>query len=166
MNLDKKTKTYLLAAAGVVVVLGLWYWFSPATPLQNAGVSPENTSEEAANQQNQNTTQNNSNSNVSGSVATPKPSYSDAVNLYKDRRIQFNENCVALPTYATFKKGTTIMLDNRSGAAKSVMLDSTRYSIAPYDFALVTVTTSSPLPHTMLIDCNNGQNNARILIQQ
>lgn len=96
----------------------------------------------------------------------PPLSYSEAVSLYTNRRIQFDANCLAIPNYVVFAKGTKIMLDNRSSQARSVYLDGQRYSLAAYGFQIVTLTTTAPLPHTMRIDCGTGKNNGQILIVQ
>ena len=93
-------------------------------------------------------------------------SYTAAVKLYTDRRIQFDENCAVEPEYATFKKGTVIMLDNRASKAKTISLDSQKYSLCAYGFKIVTLSTAAKLPHTIMIDCGTGQNNGRILLQQ
>ena len=95
-----------------------------------------------------------------------KLSYTQAVTLYKDRIIQFDQNCVAFPNQVAFKQGATIMLDNRSNKQRTISLDSQRYSFAPYGFKIVTLSTTATLPHTILIDCGTGQNNGSIILQK
>lgn len=93
-------------------------------------------------------------------------SYSNAVRIYNGRRIQFDSNCIATPSYVVFKKGTTIMLDNRYGKARPVYLDGVKYNIGAYGFKIVTLTTTAKLPHMIKIDCGTGKNNAQIFLEQ
>src|SRR5687767_1792584 len=41
-----------------------------------------------------------------------KASYVEALQTYKDRRMQFDQNCSAVPTKTTYRIGTKFMLDN------------------------------------------------------
>jgi ABC-type cobalt transport system substrate-binding protein len=100
-------------------------------------------------------------------VVTPavKMSYTNAVAQYGSNRIQFGANCQATPASATYKNNTSVVLDNRSGAARSIDIDGTVYKIPAYDYAIATV-YSNTLPKTVLVDCGNQQNVATILIQK
>ncbi len=93
-------------------------------------------------------------------------SYSDALKIYKDKRIQFGSNCVPVPYYVVFKVGTKIMLDNRYNQTRPVYLDDYKYTLAPYGFKIVTLTTTAKLPHTMRVDCGTGKNNGSIFLEQ
>jgi|SRR3989344_2848426 len=114
------------------------------------------------------TTSSNSNSGESAesSSVTQTLSYSDAVKIYANKTLQFDSNCLVNPSYLTLKEGTSIMLDNRANLQRAVYLDSVQYNIAPYGFKIATLTTNAPLPHTIQVDCGNGKNNGRILLQQ
>lgn len=92
--------------------------------------------------------------------------YTEAVNLYADKRIQFDANCLLSPNYIAFKIGTKIMLDNRSSQTRPVFLDGKRYDLEPYGFKIITLATTASLPHTIMIDCGSGKNNGRIILQQ
>ncbi len=93
-------------------------------------------------------------------------SYGDAVKKYQDRRIQFDPNCIPVPYYVVFKKGTSIMLDNRYNKARPIYLDGAKYNIGAYGFKIVTLTTTAKLPHTIRIDCGTGKNNGSIFLEQ
>lgn len=101
-------------------------------------------------------------------VATTKPvvkmSYANALNMYKDRRIQLNDACQAIPNTMTFKNGTTIMIDNRSKTARKLNINGA-YTVGSYDYITVKL-TSATLPKTILIDCGASQNVATILLQK
>jgi len=58
------------------------------------------------------------------------------------------------------------MLDNRSSKQRPIYLDGQVHNLKAYDFKIVTLSTTAQLPHTTMIDCGTGKNNARILIQQ
>ncbi len=106
-------------------------------------------------------------------VASKKPApttssvsiaYADAVKKYAGTRLQFDAQCQASPNQITIKKGTAIMLDNRSGDARTVSVGSVKYSLAGYGFRILTP-TSPTLPATLLIDCGSAKNVGRINIQ-
>lgn len=92
-------------------------------------------------------------------------SYADALVKYKDSRIQLGSTntCVATPRLATYKNGTTLMVDNRGPVVRTVKVGGT-YTVNAYDFKLITL-SSSNLPETLYVDCNDQQNVATILIQ-
>jgi hypothetical protein len=115
--------------------------------------------------QNQTTIQTTNQSSGQNS-GTASLSYTQALNLYKNRRIQFSPACVVIPNYVVFKKGTTIMLDNRSKKSRPVALDEQVYNMKGYGFTFVTLATASPLPHTIKVDCGNGENTGRIVLEK
>lgn len=98
-------------------------------------------------------------------ATTPKPkSYSQLVQEYADRRIQFDERCQATPENITYKNGTTVMLDNRSSQSRVVTIGGVKYSLAGYGYKLVTL-NNPQLPKELLISCGAGVNVGRILLQ-
>ena len=90
--------------------------------------------------------------------------YQQALTVYKDRRIQFDKVCQAIPNNVTFKNNTTVMLDNRADLTRTLNIGGT-VSIKPFGFKLLKL-SSSTLPKTILVDCGNGQNVATILLQK
>jgi hypothetical protein len=90
--------------------------------------------------------------------------YQQAIVKYAGRLIQINDACQATPPKATFKNGTSIMIDNRSKKAHTFKLDST-FSVKAYGFKIITL-SSSTLPKTLLLDCDTSQNVATVLIQK
>ncbi len=138
---NRKNLNIFLIILGAAIIGGIIYWF-----VQNPG--------------------NNISSSYSNSGNSASPAYINALKVYADRRIQFDSNCLLTPNEVTFKVGTTIMLDNRSDKSRNIALDNTVYNFNPYDYKLVTLTTNAPLPHTIMVDCGQGQNNGRILLQR
>jgi hypothetical protein len=90
--------------------------------------------------------------------------YTEMVNQYQGRRIQFTEDCQVIPNYVTFKNGTVVMFDNRANKKLPIALDGKVYYFEPYSFKILTL-SSKTLPHTIVIDCGTGRNNGRILLQ-
>ena len=156
--IDKKyAKLYVILAVVVLALIFVIYWGPKRTlaPSQEPGQNGET----------QEKTEQKPTTSAKPSI-TQTISYNEALQIYIDKRIQFDENCLVNPSYTTFKKGTKIMLDNRASKARPVYLDGQVYNLSVYGFKIVTLTTASPLPHTIMIDCGNGKNNGRILLQQ
>ena len=90
--------------------------------------------------------------------------YGDALALYKEKRIQLNDKCQASPNVSTYGNNTSIMIDNRSAVKRSVVLGSS-FTIPAYGFKIVSL-SSKDLPKTLLLDCDESQNVATVLIQK
>lgn len=104
----------------------------------------------------------------STSTSTSSPAqYSAAVKQYEGKRIQFDMYCQAIPTSLVFKNGTSVMLDNRSGDARTIKIGNTSYYLAGYGWKIVTLSVaSSQLPATLWINCGSAVNVSKILLQQ
>ncbi len=100
---------------------------------------------------------------ISTATASPK-TYTDLIKTYANTRIQFDINCQAIPGNVTYKNGTTIMLDNRSGDARTITLAGTKIQLAGYGYAIATL-RSTVLPKEMLLSCGSAINVGRILLQ-
>ena len=94
----------------------------------------------------------------------PSISYADALVKYKDARIQIDALCQAFPNNVTYKNGTSIMIDNRSAINHTLKIGST-YTVDAYKFKIIKL-TSNNLPETLLVDCDQYQNVATILVQK
>jgi len=91
-------------------------------------------------------------------------SYAQALQKYKDARIQLNQDCQATPNNVTYKNNTNIMIDNRASVTRTVRVGSS-FSIPAYGFKIVKL-SSTTLPATWGVDCAGSQNVATILIQK
>lgn len=89
--------------------------------------------------------------------------YTDMILAYKNRTIQFNSECQvpALPTRG-FKRGTDILLDNRSSQPVRITLGNGTHQIAGYGYKTVSLDTVG----TFRLDCNDRQNVTTIVVQQ
>ena len=94
----------------------------------------------------------------------PSISYADALIKYKEARIQLDDDCQAFPNNVTYKNGTSIMIDNRAGVARTVKVGSL-YTVKAYNFKIIKL-SSTKLPETLLVDCDTYKNVATILVQE
>jgi hypothetical protein len=151
-------KQWLLVAV-VVVVVALGYWMmgrggklgevkSSPTPVASASPSAKPPVKAGA----------------SATPAAPAKSYTELVKEYEGRRIQFDQNCQAVPGSITYKSGTSIMLDNRSGDARNIKVGSDSYALAGYGYKIVTL-SGSGLPKELLLSCGSAVNVGKILLQ-
>jgi len=92
-------------------------------------------------------------------------SYDDALVKYADRRIQLDTNCQAHPNNVTYKDNTGIMIDNRSPKTRTIKIGTT-FTIKPYGFKIVTLPDIYLKSNSILVDCDQSQNVATILIQE
>ncbi len=93
-------------------------------------------------------------------------SYQNALELYKDnKRIQLSGDafCQVSPNNVMYKNGTSIMIDNRSSKTRTIKVGST-YTIEGYGFKIIKL-SSATLPATLLMDCDQQQNVAKVLLQ-
>lgn len=146
---------WVVIVVAALVVWGLWSFggkglFQPGTVTESE-LTPLSTPVPAAGQE---------------SVFTPSQiqNYSDMVMQFGEKRIQFDERCQMTPADVTFKNGTTIMLDNRSGTAKTIRIGGQIYSFQPYGYRILTL-SSPTLPNSLTISCDNSPNVGRILLQ-
>ena len=96
---------------------------------------------------------------------TPKISYTQATQKYVNR-MQINSTCNIAPApNIVLKNGATVMFDNRSETAKTIALNSYKFSIKGYGWVALTLKAGKP-PLTISIDCDKGQNNATILLEK
>ncbi|MDP2932937.1 MAG: hypothetical protein Q8N81_02290, partial [bacterium] len=98
-----------------------------------------------------------SSSYVPGKKTAPTAglTYDQTLAAYADKRIQFNEKCQGIPGQMVLKKGTKIMLDNRSKYVQTINLDGAKVVLPAYSWQIVTVTTKNQLPYNFGIDCKS-----------
>lgn len=147
----------VVGLAAVIIIGGGIYWYTQSQ--NNVVMAPTD-----------NVQPTNNVADVPASIDTTTPagkiSYSAALKLYGDRRIQFDTACVSIPSEVTYKVGTVIMLDNRSAKARVIALDNVNYNLGAWGYTVATLTTKAALPHTISVDCGKGENQGRILLQK
>ena len=162
-NNGNKNAVWVIVAILVIIGFGLWIYNKNKTTNTVPVVKTEQPADETVLDGMEDVTE--------GSVTTTTPgavsiNYAQALVTYKDKRIQLGTGaiCTATPNKVTYKNGTTIMIDNRAPVARTVKIGS-NYSVKAYGFKLIKL-SSSTLPMTYLVDCNNQQNVATILLQK
>ena len=105
--------------------------------------------------------------NVKTDATSPQVtlSYQQALEKYKDRRIQFDNSCATTPKTVTYKDNTGIMLDNRSATTRTIKVGTT-YTVKGYGFKIVTLPDIYLQSKTLLVDCDGQQNVATVLVQE
>jgi len=101
---------------------------------------------------------------TTGTVASAI-SYANALVKYADRRIQLDPTCQAHPNTVTYKDNTGIMIDNRSSQTRTVKVGIT-FVMKPYTFKIVVLPDVYLVSKTLLIDCDQSQNVATVLVQE
>jgi hypothetical protein len=99
-------------------------------------------------------------------IVWPELSYSEEFAKYQNsgRLIQFNASCQVFPATMVMVNGSSVMLDNRSKNEQIITLGDNKYTIAPYDFEIMTISAVA-IPTTFLIDCNDRQNVATLIVE-
>ncbi len=97
-------------------------------------------------------------------VSTAPGTYADAVSAYANRRIQFDQYCQATPSSLAIKKGLAVMLDNRSGDARTFAVGGVYFTLPGYGWKIYVppVTTT---PTTLYIDCGSSRNVGTLIVQ-
>lgn len=91
--------------------------------------------------------------------------YGDAVAKYTNTRIQFTPGCLqAIPSQMAVANPVTIMLDNRSDTAQTIIIAGKSYLVSAYNYTLVTL-NQKILPAHLFIKCNQQFNVAEIILQ-
>lgn len=153
----KDLQIIIVAVVAVVVLSGIIFWYqeNPKSNFLDFKLNPK--------------PQNNTSVKTTAPAQNTTLSYEEALQIYKNQRFQFFINnsgsCAMSPYSANLLKGTRAMLDNRSNQQITVYLDGAPYNIKAYGFKIVTLTTSTTLPHTLKVDCNSGKNNGQIILQ-
>lgn len=87
-------------------------------------------------------------------------SYSDFVNFYGDKRIQFDGNCRATPNSSSFNVGDILILDNRSEKVQAVKFVDDLYALPPYHVRIFELKRQG----IFYIDCGSSKNVSEIIV--
>src|SRR6266404_675593 len=136
----------------VLVLVGFGFWELKHNP--STGVSSSSTDQSV----------NSATDATKNSVTNPKQlDYAGALIVYKNARLQLNEDCQASPSAMTFKNNSYMMVDNRASVARTVKIGST-FTVPAYGFRILKL-SSAQLPITWYVDCGTSQNVATVLVQ-
>lgn len=156
-------KNIIIAIVVIVVLLvggSIWYFMNNSDREENENNESSDT--------NIVTTEPDSAQDISDQdtgVSATAISYANALVKYADRRIQLDTVCQARPNTVTYKDNTGIMIDNRSPETRTVKVGTT-FTIKPWGFKIVVLPDTYLKSKTLLVDCDNSQNVATILVQE
>ncbi|OGZ73706.1 MAG: hypothetical protein A2908_03710 [Candidatus Staskawiczbacteria bacterium RIFCSPLOWO2_01_FULL_38_12b] len=157
--MTNKNIIIIILAVGLLVVLGITvsYMINSPVPSEN-NISPTDNSA---------TTEPESVQDISGqtSTAVTAISYANALVTYADRRIQIDTACRAYPSNITYKDNTGIMIDNRSPQTRTIKIGTT-FTVKPWGFKIFVLPDIYLKSKTILVDCDQSQNVATILVQE
>lgn len=167
---DNKNKNMWMVVGGLVVVALLIFAFANKKDVDDVAVTGDNTNSETAIDANDLTqapegVEDTSDTKTTGTSPAVSLSYQQALEKYKDKRIQFDNSCATTPKTVTYKDNTGIMLDNRSAQTRTIKIGST-YTVKGYGFKIVTLPDTYKQSKTILVDCDGQQNVATILVQE
>ena len=152
-----KKQWLLLTVVVLVVVLGYWLMGKDGKWAGDMGYSPTPTTSPSP-------APSKAPSGGRSSPAAPAKSYTELVKEYEGRRIQFDQYCQAVPNNITYKSGTSIMIDNRSGDARNIKVGNDVHTLAGYGYRIVAL-SGTPLPKEVLLSCGSAVNVGKILLQ-
>lgn len=91
-------------------------------------------------------------------------SYQDALTTYANRRMQFDQYCQAQPSSMSIARGQSVMLDNRSGDARTFAVGGVYFTLPGYGWKIFTPSVKV-VPATLYVDCGSARNVGAILVQ-
>lgn len=148
----EKNKLYLWVSVVAVVILAVVFFFMFGNKQTENQVTTEPESVQDVNDQDT-------------GVPAEVISYANALVKYATRRIQLDTACQAYPNNITYKDNTGIMIDNRSPQTRTVKVG-TPFTIKPWGFKIVVLPDVYLQSKTLLVDCDQSQNVATILVQE
>lgn len=151
----------------VVILVGLVVWVSNSA--SNTGYqSPVATTSQATTSSSTVAVMTPEDTEVGLSPGEASVAYQDALKIYTNKRIQFNNalyanECQASPNALTFASGVKFMLDNRMDKTAAIHFSSgVSYSLPAYSFQIISLQT----PATYNVDCGSSQNVVKVQIQK
>lgn len=91
-----------------------------------------------------------------------KLSYTDALSLYKNDLIQFDENCQVSKGNKSFVLNNEIMIDNRSSKPNTFSVGEASVVVGPYDFGFLILKEEG---ESIPVGCGERKNIINLLVQ-
>ena len=94
-------------------------------------------------------------------VVVQEHDYEKSLIQFEDKRIQFGQNCNAIPNRSVFNQGEKIMIDNRSSEMKGIKIGDQNILIQAYDFSIINLYQKGEFG----VNCGLLKNTATIIVQ-
>jgi len=91
-----------------------------------------------------------------------KLTYTQALDLYKNDILQFNQDCQLSTASRSFHLNNEIMIDNRSSKPNTFVVGDALVAIGPYDFAFMILKQKG---ESVPVNCGDRKNIANLFIQ-
>lgn len=89
--------------------------------------------------------------------------YTEVSAAYKNKTVQFNNECgVAIFPQTVFKTGTDVLLDNRGATSATVSFAGATFTLPAYGFKVVSLDKAG----SFTVDCNSQKNVATLIVQK
>ncbi|OGY98408.1 MAG: hypothetical protein A2855_02670 [Candidatus Liptonbacteria bacterium RIFCSPHIGHO2_01_FULL_57_28] len=167
MNDNRKIIYGSIVALVILSFAGGWYY----NYAQNKTVVPDDQSAASSTDSNNSTTTSATSSKptaakprLASDVTGTSMSYDQALEVFANQRIFFNENCRMVPTPIWVKNGIILMFDNPYREPRTFKLDGTPYTLPGYGFKLLQL-RSTKLPHVVKVICGANQGTGEITLQ-
>lgn len=167
------SKTHLILLAIIVVILGTmlllgekysrtsFFWKETSTPVAPISTDEQKFLRNSGEPQSQLEMQMKSDSFIIR-PGQNKLSYTDALSLYKNSLIQFDENCQVSSGVKSFSLNNEIMIDNRSSKPNTFSVGGISVVVGPYDFSFLILKEKGD---NISVSCGDKKNVAIVTIQ-
>lgn len=156
--MEKNMKMWIWVGVAVVIIAAIIFLVSQ----NNSTLTPPGTTVNPPSEQSESVQDI---SDQDGGVVAEQISYANALVKYADRRLQIDTECRMYPSNITYKDNTGIMIDNRSPKTRTVKIGTT-FTIKPYGFKIFVLPDVYLKSKTLLVDCDQSQNVATVLVQE
>lgn len=93
---------------------------------------------------------------------TSRLSYDEALGLYQNATLQFNEDCQLSSASRSFGLNNEVLIDNRSSKSRKIKIGEISMIVGPYDFGFMILREKGT---NISVDCNDRKNIANLIIQ-
>ncbi|MBP6857990.1 MAG: hypothetical protein KBC11_02230 [Candidatus Pacebacteria bacterium] len=167
------SKTHLILLVIIVIILGgmlllgekysqrSFFWKETSVPVAPIGTDEQTFLRDSGQPQSQLEMQMKSDSFIIR-PGQNKLSYTDALDLYKNSLIQFNEDCQVSSGARAFGLNNEIMIDNRSSKPNTFIVGDSSVVVGPYDFNFLILKQKGD---DIAIGCGDKRNVAIIVVQ-
>lgn len=91
-----------------------------------------------------------------------KLTYTDALELYNNSMLQFNEECQLVTPSRSFSLSNEVMIDNRSSKPNTFSIGGASVVVGPYDFGFLILREAGS---AIAVGCGDKKNVATLIVQ-